>query len=99
MAAQRAHALFVLAPEQDRHFAARPVQVRFHDLQREAAGNGRVIGVAAAFQHAHRHLRGQPVRGRHDAEGAAYFGTGGEGIAHGDGKGCGESEWKYRIVK
>ncbi|KAG1421418.1 hypothetical protein G6F57_023588 [Rhizopus arrhizus] len=39
-------------------------------------------GVAAALQHAHRDLRGQPVRGRHDPEGAADFWTGGERVAH-----------------
>ncbi|MNX76400.1 hypothetical protein D3C86_1079090 [compost metagenome] len=32
LAAQRAHALFVLAPEQNGHFAAGAVQVRLHDL-------------------------------------------------------------------
>jgi len=92
LAAERAHALFAFVPEQDGHFAARPVQVRFHDLQGEAAGHGGVIGVAAALQHAHRDLRGQPVRGRHDTEGAADFWTGGEGVAHLTETG-GEGKW------
>ncbi|MCY1499184.1 hypothetical protein D9M68_331930 [compost metagenome] len=82
LAAQRAQALFAFAPEQDGHFAARSVQVGFHDLQREAARHGRVIGVAAALQHAHGHLRGEPVGGGNHAEGAAYFRTGSEGGAH-----------------
>ncbi|MNX43066.1 hypothetical protein D3C86_735000 [compost metagenome] len=83
LAAQRAHALFAFAPEQDGHFAAGSIQVRFHDLQRETARHGRVVGIAAALQHAHGHLRGQPVRGRDHAVRAAYFGAGGEGCAHG----------------
>ncbi|CUK02184.1 Uncharacterised protein [Achromobacter sp. 2789STDY5608615] len=88
LAAQRAHAAFPLAPQQDRHFAAGAVQVRLDDLQREAAGHRGVEGVAAALQHAHGDLRGQPVGGRGDAEGAADFRAGGE-VGHGRSGGVG----------
>jgi hypothetical protein len=61
LSAQGVHALLALAPQQDRRLAAGAVEVRLHHLQHEAARHGGVEGVAAALQHAHRGLRGQPV--------------------------------------
>ncbi len=97
LAAQGAHAALPFAPQQDRHFAAGAVQVRLDDLQREAAGHRGVEGIAAALQHAHGDLRGQPVGGRDDAEGAADFRTGGEG-GHGR-YGQGWVSSQYRSLK
>ena len=86
LAAERSGALLLLAPEQDRHFAARAVEMRLHHLQRERGGDGGVEGVAAAFEHPHRGRRCEPVgRGGH-AERAADLRTGSEGrCAHGAG--------------
>ena len=38
------------AMEDDGAITARPVQMRFHDLQGEASGRGRIKGIAAALQ-------------------------------------------------
>ena len=78
LAVDGAQLLRVLGPVQHRHFAARAVEMRLDDLQREAAGHRRIEGVAAALEHAHRHLRGDPVRRGGDAEGAGDFRAGGE---------------------
>jgi hypothetical protein len=75
------HALLALAPQQDRRLAAGAVQVRLDHLQHEAAGHGGVEGVAAALEHAHRGLRGEPVGGGSDAERAGDFRAGGEHAA------------------
>ncbi len=79
LAAERSCALLLLAPEEDRHFAARAVEMRLHHLQRERGGDGGVEGVAAAFEHPHRGRGREPVRRGGDAERAADLGTGSEG--------------------
>jgi hypothetical protein len=61
LSADGVHAPLALAPQQDRRFAAGAVEVRLHHLQHKARCNRGVEGVAAAFEHAHRGLRGQPV--------------------------------------
>ena len=65
-------------PEDRRHVAARPAQVRLHHLQREGRGHPGIEGVAAALQHAHADGGADPVRGGDDAEGAVDLGPGGE---------------------
>ena len=64
--------------EDRRHLTGRAVEVRLHDVQHEPGGDSGVEGVAAAFQHTHRGLAGQPVRGRDHAERAAQRRPGGE---------------------
>ncbi len=64
--------------QQDRHLAGGAVEVGFDDVQHEAGRDRRVEGVAAVLQHGHRRLRGEPVRGRHHAEGALERGPGRE---------------------
>ena len=49
--------------EDDRDLAGGPVEVRLDDVQHEAGGDGRVVGVAAVLQDGHRRLRGEPVGG------------------------------------
>ena len=66
--------------EDDRHVAARPVEMRLDDLQREGGRDGGVEGVAAALQHAHADRGRDPVGRRDDAEGAVDLGTGGEAV-------------------
>jgi hypothetical protein len=61
--AHRRAAPLALAPQHQRHLAAGPVQVRLDHLQHEAAGHGGIEGIAAALQHAHGGLRGEPVGG------------------------------------
>ena len=62
-------------PQHDRQVAAGPVQMRLHDLEREAGRDRGVEGVAAAFEHRHAGRRGEPVRRRDHPEGAAQLGT------------------------
>jgi len=64
----------------DRHVAARPVQMRLDHLQREGGGNPGVKGVAALFQRGHPDGGGDPVGGGHDPESALDFGTGRERV-------------------
>ena len=52
----------------DRHLAARPVQVRLDHLEHEPGGDGRVERVAAALEDGHPGRRGQPVGGRDHPE-------------------------------
>jgi hypothetical protein len=59
--------------EKDWQVAARPVQMRLDDLQREAGGDGGVERVATALQHRHACGRREPVRGRDHAERAAQL--------------------------
>src|SRR5690606_12953637 len=73
--------LVLLAPQNDGNFAAGPVQVGLDHLQDKARRGSGVEGVAAPFQDAHGRLRGQPVSGGGNAEGADDFRTRGE-IAH-----------------
>ena len=66
--------------ENDRHVAARPVEMRLDHLQREGGGDRGVEGVAALFQRRHADGGGDPVRRGDDAEGAFDFGARGERI-------------------
>ena len=65
-------------PEQRRHLAARPVQVRLDDLKREADRNCRVEGVAAALEHGHPRRGAEPVCRADHPERASELGTGRE---------------------
>ncbi len=69
-----------LADRMDEHdgIAAHAVHVRLDHLQHEAGRDGGVERIAAFLQHAHADLRGQPMRGRNDAEGTGDFGARGE---------------------
>ena len=66
----------LLVVEDDRHLAARPVQVGLHHLEHEAGGHRRVEGVAALLENRHTARGRKPVGGRDDPEGAADFGSG-----------------------
>ena len=66
--------------EDDRHVAARAVQVRLDHLQREGGGAGGVERVAALLQRRHADGGGDPVRRGDDAERALDLGPRGEGI-------------------
>ena len=68
--------------DDDRDLAARPVQVRLDDLEGEAGRDGRVEGVAAAFQDPEPDRRGDPMGARDRAERAADLGPGGEAPGH-----------------
>ena len=66
------------APQHDRQVAARPVQVRLDDLEREAGRDRGVEGVAPSLEHRHPRGGGEPVgRGDHP-EGAPQLGSGRE---------------------
>ncbi len=67
------------APEDGREVAARAVEVRLDDLERETGGDGGVERVPAAFEHCHARGRGEPVGGRDHPEGAAQLWASGEG--------------------
>ena len=72
----------------DRHVAARAVQMRLDHLQGEGGGDAGIEGVAAFFENAHPDRGGDPVRRGDDAESAFDFRPRGErigiDIAHGD---------------
>jgi hypothetical protein len=53
LAADHARRVFARAAGQNRHLAARAVEMRLNDLQDETRGDGGIEGVAAAFEHAH----------------------------------------------
>ena len=78
--------------DDDRHVAARAVQMRLDHLQREGGGDAGVEGVAAALQHRHADRGGDPVGRGDDAEGAVDLGPRGERIgidvAHGNPSFC-----------
>ena len=63
----------------DGQIAARPVQVRLDDLEREAGRDRGVERVAAALEHGHAGRRREPVGRRDHPEGAAQLRAGGEG--------------------
>ncbi len=86
LAAERDRLAPVDREEERGHLAARPVQVRLDDLQRQAGRDRRVERVAAALEHRHPGRRREPVRRRDHAERAAQLGPGRE--AH----------WKIRQV-
>ena len=66
--------------EDDRHVAARTVEMRLDHLQREGGGDGGIEGVAAFLQRRHADGGRDPVgRGDH-AERALDLGPGGERI-------------------
>jgi hypothetical protein len=78
LAADDDRRLRIGALEDDRHFAARPVEMRLDDLQHEAGRDRGVEGVAAALEHRHAGGGREPV-GRGDRpEGAAQLGPRGE---------------------
>ena len=62
-------------PEQRGQVAARTVQVRLDDLQREARRDGGVEGVAALLEHRHPRRRREPVRRGDHAERAPELGS------------------------
>ena len=74
LAANDPQPLLLRAPDQRRHVAAGPVQVRLHYLQRETGRHRRVECVAALLQHGHCGGRCEPMRRGGDAEGSEYFG-------------------------
>ena len=65
-------------PEQRGQVAARAVQVRLDDLQRQPGGDRGVERVPAALEHRHAGRRREPVRRGDHAEGAAELGAGRE---------------------
>jgi hypothetical protein len=62
-------------PQQRREVAARPVQVRLDDLQRQPGRHGGVERVSALLEHGHARCRGEPVRRRHHPEGTSELGS------------------------
>ena len=66
--------------ENHRHVAAGAVEMRLDHLQRERRRHGGVEGIAALLQRRHADRRGDPVRGRDDAERALDFWPRGERI-------------------
>jgi len=66
--------------ENDRHVAARPVEMRLDDLQRECRRHCRVESIAALFQRRHADRGRDPMRGRNNAKGSFDLGAGREGI-------------------
>ena len=69
------------APSQSdqREIAARAVEVRLDDLERQPGRDRGVERVPAALEHGHPGRRRQPVRRGHHAEGAGELRTGREG--------------------
>ena len=66
--------------EDDRHVAARTIEMRLDHLQREGGGDGGIEGIAAFLQRRHADRGGDPVgRGDH-AEGPFDLGPGGERV-------------------
>ena len=57
---------------------AGPVQVGLDHLEHQPGGDGGVERIAARLQHGQPRGRGEPVRGRHHAEGARQLRPGGE---------------------
>ena len=66
--------------DDDRHIAARPVEMRLDHLQREGGGDAGVEGIAAAFQNPHADGGGDPMGRGHHAESAFDFRPRGEGV-------------------
>src|SRR5215218_10261926 len=54
--------------ENDRDFAAKPIQVRFDDLKRETDRHRRVERIAALLKDAHARGGAEPMRRGHDAK-------------------------------
>src|SRR3546814_7769294 len=67
LAADHLDPVLRLAVQDRRQVTARPIQVRLHDLQREAGGDRRIEGIAAALEDGHADRRGDPV-GRRSEE-------------------------------
>ena len=65
-------------PQEDRHLAAETIEMRFDDLEHEPGGARRIEGVAAAIEHRHRALGGEPVRRADDTERALDLRPSGE---------------------
>src|SRR5438552_198407 len=66
--------------DDDRHVAARSVQVRLDHLQRESGCNRGIEGITALFQRRHTDRGGDPVGGGDDAERAFDLGPRGKRI-------------------
>ena len=66
--------------ENDRHVAARPVEMRLDDLQRECRRHCSVESIAALFQRCHADRGRDPMRRRNNAKGSFDLGAGREGI-------------------
>ena len=64
----------------DRHIAARAVEVRLDHLQREGGGDGGIEGIAAFLERRHPDRGRNPVGRRHHAESALDLGPGGERV-------------------
>ena len=73
--AEDERALASRRPEERRQVAARPVQVRLDDLQREAGRDGGVERVPALLEHGHPRRGREPVRRRHHAERSSELGS------------------------
>ena len=86
LSAERDRLASVDGEEERGHLAARAVQVRLDDLQRQPGRHRCVERIAAALEHGHPGRGGEPVRRRDHPERAAQLGPGGE--AH----------WKIRHV-
>ena len=82
LTANHLDALVAGAVEDHRQVAARPVQMRLHDLEHEAGGDGGVEGVATALQHGHAGRAGEPVRRGDHAEGPGQLRAGRERRRH-----------------
>ena len=78
-------------PEQRGQVAARAVQVRLDDLEREAGRDRGVERVAALLEHGHTGRGGEPVRRGDHPEGAAQLGAGRERSS-----GCGDDIGRVR---
>src|ERR1700682_606289 len=65
--------------DDDRHVAARAVEMRLDDLQRESGGDAGVEGIAASFQNPHADGGGDPMGRGHHAECAFDLRPRGEG--------------------
>ena len=68
------------AGEQQWQVAARAIQMRLDDLQREARRAGRVKSVTARLEHGHAGCRGEPVGGGDHPDAALQFRPGGEHV-------------------
>jgi hypothetical protein len=66
--------------DENRDVAARPVEMRLHDLEGECGRDRGIERIAAPFKDRHADRGGNPVGRGDDAEGAFDLGPGGERI-------------------
>ena len=64
--------------QDDRRVAARAVEMRLCDLERERRRGRGIEGVPATFQHRHTDLARDPVGTGDNTESTGYLGAGGE---------------------